>query len=79
MTGYQPMTLAALARHLAAAEEPSLQWDLVWEFLQEYRWADHLGLTTVAEVLAVCAKVFPDERVPARSILKLEDLFGVGG
>jgi Nucleotidyltransferase of unknown function (DUF6036) len=43
------------------------------------RLADHLGLTTVAEVLAVCAKVFPDENVPARSILKLEDLFGVGG
>jgi hypothetical protein len=40
MTGYQPMTLATLARHLTTAEDPSLRWDLVWEFLQEYRWEE---------------------------------------
>jgi hypothetical protein len=31
------MTLAALARHLAAAGE-QIRWKLVWEFLEEYRW-----------------------------------------
>jgi hypothetical protein len=35
----------------------------------------HLGLTTVEEVLAVCAEVFPDEEVPARARLVLEDVF----
>jgi hypothetical protein len=38
MTGYQPMTLAALARHLATAEDHETQWRLVLEFLTEYRW-----------------------------------------
>jgi hypothetical protein len=36
----------------------------------------HLGLTTVDEVLAVCRDVFPDEEVPARARLVLEDAFG---
>ena len=35
----------------------------------------HLGLSTVEEVLALCAEVFPDEEVPARARLVLEDAF----
>lgn len=34
-----------------------------------------LGLTTPDEVLAVCATVFPDEALPDRARLLLEDLF----
>jgi predicted nucleotidyltransferase len=34
---------------------------------------DRLGLSDVDAVLAVCAQVFPDEPVPARSRLVLED------
>jgi Nucleotidyltransferase of unknown function (DUF6036) len=34
-----------------------------------------LGLTSVAEVVAVCARVFPDEPLPGRSMLVLADLF----
>ena len=37
----------------------------------------HLGLTTVDEVLALCAEIFPDEEVPGRARLVLEDAFGV--
>lgn len=37
----------------------------------------HLGLTAVDEVLTLCAEVFPDEEVPARARLVLEDAFGV--
>jgi len=33
----------------------------------------HLGLTTVDEVLALCAEIFPDEEVPGRARLVLED------
>ena len=36
----------------------------------------HLGLTAVDEVLALCAAVFPDEDVPPRARLVLEDAFG---
>ncbi len=36
----------------------------------------HLELASTAEVLAVCAAVFPDERVPDRARLILENLFG---
>jgi predicted nucleotidyltransferase len=36
----------------------------------------HLNLTTADEVLALCAEVFPDEEVPARARLVLEDAFG---
>jgi hypothetical protein len=36
----------------------------------------HLHLTTADEVLALCAEVFPDEEVPARARLVLEDTFG---
>jgi hypothetical protein len=36
----------------------------------------HLGLSTVDEVLAVCAEVFADEEVPPRARLILEDVFG---
>jgi len=32
------MTLAVLARHLAAAAGEQTRWKLVWEFLEEYRW-----------------------------------------
>jgi hypothetical protein len=36
---YEPMSLAALARHLIAATDDKIRWKLVWEFLEEYRWA----------------------------------------
>jgi hypothetical protein len=35
-------------------------------------------LGTPADVLAVCAEVFPDEPVPKRSALLLDELFGAG-
>ncbi|MFL6074570.1 MAG: hypothetical protein ACJ73S_14340 [Mycobacteriales bacterium] len=38
MTGYQPMTLAALAHHLTTTGDQETRWRLVWEFLEEYRW-----------------------------------------
>ncbi|HEY3903837.1 MAG TPA: DUF6036 family nucleotidyltransferase [Streptosporangiaceae bacterium] len=38
----------------------------------------HLGLSGPVEVLAVCERVFPDEQVPDRSKLILEDLFADG-
>lgn len=36
---------------------------------------DRLGLTTPAQVVAVCRRVFPDEALPDRAHLILEDLF----
>lgn len=36
----------------------------------------HLGLATVNEVLRLCAEVFPDEPVPDRARLVLEDILG---
>jgi predicted nucleotidyltransferase len=36
----------------------------------------HLGLSDAEGVLRVCAEVFPDEEVPARARLVLEDVFG---
>jgi hypothetical protein len=36
----------------------------------------HLQLATPEQVLAVCAEVFPDEDVPERARLVLEDVFG---
>jgi hypothetical protein len=38
----------------------------------------HLGLISTADVLAVCTAVFPDEPVPDRSWLILDDLFDEG-
>lgn len=35
----------------------------------------HLSLSTVEDVLALCTEVFPDEEVPARARLVLEDAF----
>jgi hypothetical protein len=35
----------------------------------------HLGLTSVAEVLALSAEVFPEEEVPPRARLILEGIF----
>src|SRR5215475_16144222 len=35
----------------------------------------HLGLSSVGEVLALCAEVFADEEVPPRARLLLEDIF----
>jgi hypothetical protein len=35
----------------------------------------HLALPSAAAVLALCAEVFPDEEVPARARLVLEDVF----
>lgn len=39
------------------------------------RLIDHLELTSVDQVLALCAEIFPDEPVPARARLTLVDLF----
>lgn len=36
---------------------------------------NHLGMTSVEQVLAVCAEVFADEEVPDRARLVLEDIF----
>jgi hypothetical protein len=35
---YSPLSLAALAGHLAAEADQRVRWKLVWEFLEEYRW-----------------------------------------
>jgi hypothetical protein len=35
----------------------------------------HLGLTSVAQVLALSAEIFPEEEVPPRARLILEDIF----
>lgn len=40
--------------------------------------AGRLGLTTRDEILAVCAEIFPDEPVPARAHLLLDDVLGRG-
>jgi predicted nucleotidyltransferase len=40
--------------------------------------ASHLGIVTSAEVMALLAEVFPDEQLPDRARLLLEDLFGEG-
>jgi len=36
----------------------------------------HLGLSTVEQVLAVCAEIFPDEPVPDRARMVVEDALG---
>jgi len=36
----------------------------------------HLHLAGAEEVLALCAEIFPEEDVPARARLVLEDVFG---
>jgi hypothetical protein len=36
----------------------------------------HLGLSTVEQVLAVCREIFPDEPVPERARMVLEDALG---
>ena len=38
MTGYRPMTLAALADRLGRTGDGKVRWKLLWEFLEEYRW-----------------------------------------
>lgn len=38
MSGYEPMSLAGLAQYVTAAVDERVQWKLVWEFLEEYRW-----------------------------------------
>lgn len=38
----------------------------------------HLGLSSVPEVLGVCGEIFPDEPVPGRARLVLEDILGDG-
>jgi hypothetical protein len=35
----------------------------------------HLGLTSATDALALCADIFPDEGVPDRARLVLEDIF----
>lgn len=41
--------------------------------------AEHLGLRTADEVLAVCTAVFPDDPVPKRAHPLLDELFGAAG
>jgi predicted nucleotidyltransferase len=41
--------------------------------------AEHLRLTTANELLTLTAEVFPDERVPDRAKLLIEDLMADGG
>ncbi|MCF0095769.1 hypothetical protein [Micromonospora sp. MH99] len=36
---------------------------------------EHLGLNNPEEVLGLCAEIFPDEEVPGRARLVLEDVF----
>ena len=38
MTGYRPMTLAALPGRRSRTGDGKVRWKLVWEFLEEYRW-----------------------------------------
>lgn len=38
----------------------------------------HLGLTTTEQVLNLCAEIFPDEEVPGRARLVLDDVFDGG-
>ena len=38
VTSYRPMTLADLGRRLARVDDARTRWELVWEFLEEYRW-----------------------------------------
>ena len=38
MAGYQPMTVAGLAMHLARTADQKTRWKIFWEFLEEYRW-----------------------------------------
>jgi len=37
-----------------------------------------LGLTVPADVIAVCAEIFPEEHLPDRARLLLDEVFGVG-
>ncbi|MFI7071449.1 DUF6036 family nucleotidyltransferase [Micromonospora sp. WMMD754] len=36
---------------------------------------NHLGLTSTEQVLALCAEIFPEEEVPGRARLVLDDVF----
>lgn len=38
----------------------------------------HLGLTNTEQVLSLCAEIFPDEEVPGRARLVLDDVFDAG-
>jgi hypothetical protein len=38
VAGYQPMTVADLAVHLAQTTDEKIRWKIFWEFLEEYRW-----------------------------------------
>jgi hypothetical protein len=77
---YQPMTLVDMAGHVATARDDRHLWRLIAEFLEEHRHglvAVRATLLTKApeQMLAVCARVFPDERLPERAYLVLADLF----
>jgi hypothetical protein len=63
---------AASARHLLAMKVLAGRRRDVDDIL---RLVHHLGLRTPAEVGAVCGEVFPDEPVPERSRLLLDELF----
>lgn len=64
---------AASARHLLAMKVMAARRRDVPDILVLI---DHLGLNTVAEVLAICADVFGDESVPDRARLILSDALG---
>ena len=36
---------------------------------------DHLGLTNAEQVLSLCDEIFPDEEIPGRARLVLDDVF----
>lgn len=38
----------------------------------------HLGMASADEVLALCTEIFPEEEVPDRARLMLDDVFGSG-
>lgn len=49
MSGYRPMRLSDLARHLRVAPDDGTRWRLIAEFLEEFRWEPRparLGLLT---------------------------------
>jgi len=36
---------------------------------------EHLGLASTEQVLSLCAEIFPEEEVPGRARLVLDDVF----
>jgi hypothetical protein len=63
-------------RHRCHPPAPCAVLEKAWAVADDITYlVKHLGLTSTADVLAVCTTVFPDEPVPDRSRLILDDLF----